>query len=189
MIETDDTFFSRSDKLFNGENDWDNCLHFIQTSDWRLYYYAYAQATELLINEAPRRPSYYTYPIMSLFRHTVELGIKSSIKLLCEKYAVEFPRITGRNGHDIEFLWKEFKEILNLTSHKETADLIEVDILRIAMELKEIDPCAMAFRYPEYENREDSGGASVNIDALIKILLFFDCLYTDIDVRSGAYLE
>ncbi len=121
------------------------CLHFC----WDMqhgYEEGYRRAAELLIKhiaETSHDQDTLVYPIIFLFRHAIELRLKSILqnlnKLGERKHGVP-------THHDLSKLWAECKPpLLKLTSSTDQLWLNAVDDL--LEQMMKVDPASDAFRY------------------------------------------
>lgn len=82
------------------------------------------------------------FPIVSLFRHFLELKIKGLIYLLAPKIELKV-----RDGnHNLEDLWEILKKKIASGNY---ASRISEDTEKFVLGIAEIDPNSQAYRYPE----------------------------------------
>lgn len=148
---------SIEDKFFVATgNPWDNaCLSFRFGSDgWSYYVTGYKEAADTLVANVEvnqRQQDTFVYPIMFLYRHYLELALKSGI-IQAQRFLGLPPKIPtgGRKGHQINDLWQEYAQLIaQIESGGE--ELRQAG--RLIEEFARVEQKPDAFRYPE-----DSGG-------------------------------
>jgi hypothetical protein len=82
------------------------------------------------------------YPIIFLYRHYLELQIKTLILAACDKFQCAQPNI--KNDHGIGSLWKKFKAI---TPSEHTAMKNNKNVERVLHQVEMLDPSSMDARY------------------------------------------
>jgi len=134
--------------LFTAAEDWENnaCIP-DGTADSILYIEGYRRAAEYLVAEvqaSARNQDFLVYPIIFLYRHYLELILKSIIsdsqELLDEP---KKPRIS----HCLQDLWPEAKGLLRkIHSFKTCKETQHLD--HVIAEFAKLDPTGETFRYP-----------------------------------------
>lgn len=136
------------DKLFvsteGAENAW---LKWRGDDKWFAYAEGYRKAADLLAKQSSIDSSeidFLVYPIGFLYRHYLELRLKSLIIVGLE---VLGKRHEFRKNHDIEELWKKTRAVLQeVWPNGSKTDLDNVDAC--IHEFAHTDPISEAFRYP-----------------------------------------
>lgn len=110
------------------------------------------------------------YPIFYLYRHAIELSLKSAVNFLSYYYNHEDARVTG---HDLLKLWNETKNLVNKIDFlKEDRELITF-LERALQDISRLDESAEVFRFPESKDRELylQDQSHINILVLYQIML------------------
>ena len=151
---------STDDKLFAEASDWwmNACL------DWshdpsELYIVGYKDAADLLVKTVASgqgTADSLIFPIVFLYRHYIELRLKSLIedgrRLLDHEY-------NHKSEHQLSKLWPPVKDILLEVFPDE--DKKQYDAIDSLIEqFENVDPRSTSFRYP----KDLSGNKSVNFD-------------------------
>jgi len=137
------------DDLFGPREDWNlnACLNF-SADEWDLYAQGFRRAAERIckavIESRGDKIDSLVYPVLSLYRHYLELRIKHIVSLSHE--------LLGRPGspplnHKLPGIWATAEENLAIVA----AELDSRDIARVRIALtafQKLDPHATAFRYP-----------------------------------------
>lgn len=188
MSDNADRFFEETESHFYNRGlcrkDYLYCQVRYAKDEWRFYQYAYQNALEILIKhqkDYPGRQTYLVIPTLFLYRHLLEISIKTLILIICERYAFSCPKF----DHRLSSLWEKFYQLLEKTSHKAAFAEIKSDVEKLLKEIEKIDPDDKGFRYPEDKNRlpyfESKEVISVNIQTMEKLIFCFDCLHTALD--------
>jgi hypothetical protein len=158
----------KGDKLFRAPDDagydwWFNaCLNFMPTSVQR-YGHArgYRLAADILvqhIGEAKRDQDVLVYPIVFLYRHYVELMLKSLIRDV--RVLLRRPAKARRHNvplhHRLTSLWQECAPLLAEAFPDEPQQDFDA-VSDYVRQFSEVDPISTSFRYPE----DKSGAPSV----------------------------
>lgn len=112
---------------------------------WEAYISGYRDAARCLVKDLSSLvPEWAFYPIAFLYRHCVELQLKSLIlnghKLLQEE-------VTSPFGHDLKRLWTQARAVIVRAGFDAGSDsLMRTD--RTIQDLTEADPSGQSFRYP-----------------------------------------
>ena len=121
--------------------------------NWYVYETGYKDAADSLIDSAIHLgPNFMVYPIMFLYRHYLEIQLKS-ILLTFQEYLGMPLKLPDPNLHALQYLWNEVLKLEciaierdlwdsddTLSSYKETAELIN--------EFSKLDRGSYDFRYP-----------------------------------------
>lgn len=144
LLKNQDSLF-RSDCRDMGNN---AILNYDEPDRFAVYSLGYYDAAELLAlsylkEERPK--DLLVYPIIFLFRHSIELKLKEFIWELnyCFSQNVSFP-----NSHDLSILWKEFIELFSKKDKKNVKKKSFIDAQIIILELSKEDGFSMTYRYP-----------------------------------------
>lgn len=189
----------KGDKLFKADDDWWNnaCINFL-FDHLEGYIDGYKRAGDLLVADIQKAQSYQdtlVYPIVFLYRHYLELRLKSLIRdgreLLDEKCSVP-------ETHDLNNLWGECKKILlKVFPDSPTKDLFAVqDCLK---QFAEVDPYSESFRYPFNKNGDKTltGLKHINLrnlnEVMNRIASFLDatnmCISENLDLKREIEAE
>jgi len=182
------------DKLFGDENpyDWMNaCLNILGREEkYFIYASGYREAAELVfqnLDSGARHHDILVYPIVFLFRQSIELLLKDII-MTCYKI------VPVKHGypkhHSLEKLWNEAKASLV----KIQIDLKGDDVLafeNLLMEFENVDPFSSAFRYPEDKNKNESlpGLDKLNLTNFMSAATKMYEFLNGLDVLSSEYWE
>ena len=147
----------KGDQLFRADlPDWQHTAQTGQNwySDdighWHDYVFGYREAAKRVIQGAigqdPRGMlDVLVYPVVFLYRHHVELALKTIIRV-GRRYNDEEQEDLGQHG--LTSLWQKARKIIEEHWHKDSNG--EVDATeKLILELDKIDPGSFAFRYPE----------------------------------------
>jgi hypothetical protein len=114
---------------------------------WGAYISGYRDAGRSLTSAVPSAallPEWAFYPIAFLYRHCLELQVKSTI-LNTQQLLNEAPSAPG--GHDLGKLWNTARVLLSQAGFElENEQFVRVD--RTIHELSQVDPSGQSFRYP-----------------------------------------
>lgn len=142
--------------LFRSAEDWqlNACVNFGH-DDWDVYAEGYRRAGEILVARLAETNSesidFLIYPLVFLFRHALELQLKSSIRwgrLVLNRPSRGYPL-----GHNLLDFWSDCRPLAEEFWPAESSDLLD-DIEQTLSEFEEHDPDGQAFRYSV-----DTGGA------------------------------
>ena len=172
-----------------GQECWENA-RFDFPPDWRLDFYAggYREAADIVVEriaQTRQSPNLLIYPIVFLYRHSLELRLKHLIGL-CHELLHELHDVQCL--HRLDVLWDSYRKILERVYpgwKSATLDAVESSIKR----LSQIDPQSMSFRYPTAKNGSATlpavGPFSVtNLrDVMGRILEFLECTMEDVSAR------
>ncbi|MBI4302567.1 MAG: hypothetical protein HY664_08170 [Chloroflexi bacterium] len=165
----------KDDQLFKSGEDWQNnaCLQpYLTDVTWDLAARGYKDAADIMIeqisNIAAGKGGIVTgidvlvYPIVFLYRHYLELRLKSIIKYGNELLDIpeEFPKL-----HKLDKLWRRCRGILKKVQPEDSVEVIDA-VEKCICEFSKIDPESMAFRYST-----DRDGSSTLPENLIHINL------------------
>jgi hypothetical protein len=115
------------------------------------YFNAALQLAENLLSKQ-NFPDYEPYPVVFLYRHSLELYLKNIIYKVA--IIMAFKNIKGidkklHNNHDLKFLSKKATEILNrIFPNDKDIENISNEILEICTEMSVIDKDSYSYRYP-----------------------------------------
>jgi hypothetical protein len=133
-----------------------------------------------------RDRDFLIYPAVFLIRHYIELRLKELIQGLnyCLKQTKDFP-----TGHNLQHLWNDFKikykhigENINDPHFAAMDDLI--------VELQNIDPISMSFRYPvDKDGNKIQKLNTVNIKELRETFIRVSYLFDAISMQIANYVD
>jgi len=183
---------SLEDKLFAGAEDyWMNARLDWYPDPTELYVIGYKEAGDILVKDvAERRGRADTliFPIVFLYRHYIELRLKSLLKDGCRLLNREHEQ---KPVHRLSKLWKEVRSILvELWLNHDEDELKAMDMLIAQFEA--IDPKSTSFRYSKDLNGNNSlqslqiKSPRVNIRNLADVV---DGMSTILDGSSDAISE
>lgn len=161
--------FNPKDQLFKTEDKdlWMSANLNILGKEEKYYIYAtgYFEAAKIIYQNLDSQKRYHdilVYPIIYLFRQSIELLMKDIIKT---GYKLIHNTDKYFDRHELINLWNEVLEILNESKIEHNTNDIEV-ITSLINEFDKIDPRSTAFRYPEKINGEESlyGINHINLD-------------------------
>ncbi|NOT91644.1 hypothetical protein [Ferruginibacter sp.] len=141
----------KGDKLFRSDcSDMRNnaILDYEESHRFAVYNLGYFDAAELLVMsyiKEERAKDLLVYPIIYLYRHSIELKLKEFIWSLnyCLNQNTNFP-----TNHDLKNLWVEF---IKLYSKKDSKNILKKSFTDAAIIIKQLsdgDSFSMAYRYP-----------------------------------------
>lgn len=175
------------DNLFTTADDWQNnaCLTF-GADRWWPYVVGYKEAADLLvstIDRTQRHQDTMVFPIVFLYRHYLELGLKNLIRQGRRLLDVDRP---VPQGHRIDELWRICSALLQEISPDDAIEA-QQHIGRLIDEFCQIDATSTAFRYPVDINGNPSlsGLAALNLrnlrDVMAKIAVILNGASDQID--------
>ena len=184
------TWPKKDEQLFKVDDDWYHNAHLnYKDYNWNLYSEGYKRAATLLIEHIKNNhfdQDTLVYPIVFLYRHYIELGLKEIIKYGSQLLDMpeEFPK-----HHKMDGLWKQCRIILKQETlctriPEEQLNAVEECI----QQLSEKDPESFAFRYPTDKNGNPSlsGLEHINLinfsEVMERIATFFDGVITGVYV-------
>jgi HEPN domain-containing protein len=181
-----DNWQKPNDNLFVFADDWHNNAC-IQRQSFDEYAYSFYEGARALAEAVwtEDRQIYLDaaiYPITFMYRHYVQLSLKSMISILrrLEKSRKDYPMT-----HNLAELWKEARELLTEHYAPETIPGIEGMDSLIA-NFNEHDPHSVSFRYPtdKQGNQSLAGLRHINLrhlyEAMERVSYFLDCIGADV---------
>jgi hypothetical protein len=145
----------KNESLFKSDpNSWKNaCL--IYSEHLNIYSIGYKRAADILIerikqNEFTFDINTLVFPIVFLYRHYLELILKSIIK---EGYAVIGERKNVPEHHNLYKLWNKANE-LRIKANIEIKNKDRDIVFSCIDDFSKIDPFSEAFRYPTKKKRK-----------------------------------
>ena len=161
----------KNESLFKADfNSWRNaCL--IYSEHFDIYAIGYKRAADMLIERVQKEQHLFdintlVFPIVFLYRHYLELRLKSIIK---EGYAVFDERKNVPETHDLYKLWNKANELrikAEIEIKKKYSDLVFSCIKDFA----QIDPFSEAFRYPTKKKRKREFGTESTLPSELPYL-------------------
>jgi hypothetical protein len=156
------------------------------------YTMGYKEAADLLVAQVEttgRRADKLGYPIVSLYRHHLELVVKSLIRVCCHLLGrdQDFPK-----HHRLDELWQMCAGLLRELSPGASGGNLQ-KITRLFHEFRALDPNADAFRFPEDTSGNAALASRIDInlsevrDIVEKMAFFLDCIDTSIRAERDAF--
>lgn len=146
----------RVNKLFTeGHWEYNGCLNFSADPDYG-YAEGYKRASDILISwikNQRRDQDFLVYPIIFLYRQSIELKLKSVIKNGLILLEINSEKI---DHHNIVKLFDKSREILLKVGPMCHEDLIKLE--KIILALNELDPSSYVWRY----SKDKKGNATLN---------------------------
>jgi hypothetical protein len=131
------------------------------SGNWDLVSYSFERGFEALWDAACASTSgLLDRPLLSLWRQSVELAIKSAIIELAGQ-------IDGRPGHDLAALFRQLLKIREEAGCEDDDELAKSVIDMIDL-VQSFDPFADRFRYPSQRNGQPYVGFAVDLDELFR---------------------
>jgi hypothetical protein len=128
---------------------------------WDLLSYSFQSGFELMWDHAHAQTSgVLTRPLLSLWRQSVELALKSAITEISGG-------LDRKLGHDLQLLFAELLKTRAALGHDDDDDLARNVTAMIGL-VQSLDPFADRFRYPESRNGQPFGGIEVDLDPLFQ---------------------
>jgi len=165
--ENEDNLFSVTNTVSSSDLTWQK--HF----DTREFGYirAYKMSADILVNHLYRDDAGWNhaehdllvYPILFIYRHIIELQLKSLLALGHQLDGSEFPE-KEMNSHNLNILWRKFSEYIHKHYPQETKEDSFISVQRIINQLHQTDPSGFAFRY--HTNKERSELSFSGIDRI-----------------------
>jgi hypothetical protein len=110
----------------------------------------YKKAADLMVGAANAdevERGYLVFPIIFNYRQFIELSLKYLIATYGKAVEIE----PNWNSHNLEVLWKTFKEMLDRYGNPDPDEADSV-VERIVAEFAKVDPASYSFRYPVDRN-------------------------------------
>ena len=155
----------KSESLFKPDyNSW-RTAQLVYSEYFDIYAIGYKRAADMLIErvheeQIPLDINTLVFPIVFLYRHYLELRLKSIIK---EGYAIEGKAVPEKHmHHDLSNLWNKANE-LRIKSGVEIEKKDQSFVRSRLDELSEIDPSSQAFRYPTRRKRKGKTGTEPSL--------------------------
>ncbi len=133
-----------NESIFTPNQSWRNNAYL--EPEWGLYVLGYREAADSIVENAEELGvDLLVYPVMFLYRHYLEIGLKHDLVVL-RRYFGEPLNLPPH--HQLDKVWKEVRSLMerewNTARHIEYYDAIEERI----KEFQKIDEGSYAFRYP-----------------------------------------
>lgn len=147
---------------------------------WDLLSYSYERAFELMWDHArAESPGLLVRPLLSLWRQSVELALKSAISEISGE-------ISPKLRHDLKALFAQLLKDRAALGHDDDDDLAHDVSSRIA-QVQSFDPFADRFRYPTRKDGKAFEGIAVDLDALFQAhwIIVTWCEGAAIEVRES----
>lgn len=149
-----------SDQLFVEAEDWwmNACLNWY-LDPTELYIVGYKEAGDSLVNSVADRSGTadsLIFPIVFLYRHYIELRLKSLLK---DGHRLLDKEHKQKSEHQLSKLWPKVRDILvELWPDENEDDLVIFESL--INQFEQVDPRSTTFRYPQ----DFAGNSSLKID-------------------------
>ena len=157
LLEECGNTFSIHDSIFAGKLEegtrqdliedvmWDYRAFYGDDLSWERYTDSYKNVAYRLVGNIERyEVDSLVYPIMFLYRHYLELQLKSLLRNLYLFHGLQW---NPQKTHDLVKLWHEVRQLMEKICPQDTEDNKHIEA-RIK-EFNQIDPKSLAFRYPE----------------------------------------
>lgn len=137
------------DQLFVEAKDWwmNACINWYHDPT-ELYIIGYKEAGDLLVESVASRRGMadsLIFPIVFLYRHYIELRLKSLLHDGCRLLDREYKQ---KSEHQLLKLWPKVRDILvELWPDGDQSQLEAID--RLIMQFEQVDPRSTTFRYPK----------------------------------------
>ena len=179
----DDLFCSGEDVGSNARMNWAG-------DPWSVYAFGYRMAAEILVQHVAARPHYLdwlVYPIVFLYRQTIELDLKEVI--ISGRKLLDW---TGSSpvGHGLVVLWTEVRKIIEeIWPNGPSTDLDKAE--RWINQLAEADGRSDAFRYPTDTRGDPSmpGITLINVRKYGAIMKELDSLLDGVSIEINERLN
>ena len=133
-----------SESIFTPNQSWRNNAYV--EPDWGLYVSGYREAADSVVDNAEELGvDLLVYPVMFLYRHFLEIGLKHNLIVL-KRYLGEpsgFPY-----HHRLDLLWNEVRSLMEKEWKTEEHIKYYDSIGDRIMEFQKIDEASFSFRYP-----------------------------------------
>ena len=148
-----------NESIFSPNQSWRNNAYL--EPEWGLYVLGYREAADSLVENAEELGvDLLVYPVMFLYRHFLEIGLKHDLTVL-KRYFREPLKLPPH--HRLDILWQEVRSLMekewNTAMHTEYYDAIGDRIT----EFQQIDEQSYAFRYPVTKQNTSSLNSVSNI--------------------------
>jgi hypothetical protein len=151
--------------LFKADsNSWRNA-QLVHSEYFDIYAIGYKRAADMLIERVQKEQITFdintlVFPIVFLYRHYLELRLKSIIK---EGYAIEGQAVPEKHmHHDLSRLWNKANE-LRIKAKVEIEEKDQKFVRSCLDEFSKIDPFSQAFRYPTIKKRKGKPGTEPSL--------------------------
>ena len=175
MADAELNWPKKGDKLFVGAlPDWQHnaCIGYLgdSVSNWDLYVEGYRKAADAIVGHLMEDRSeldFMVFPVVYLYRHHVEIALKTII-MLARRLNDEEGGVP--TGHKLLDLWRMARTLLEREWPKN--DTVPLDAVESCIrELVEFDPGSDAFRYPVGKDKSKhlEGLTHVNVRHLAEV--------------------
>lgn len=151
------------------------------------YIAGYKIAADKLVNSMDSYLDWQVYPIVFLYRHHVEIYLKSEIEagnlLLGNKY--------NKKNHDLKALWMEVKRIAKEIWDEEFPEKNFEFIDHVIQEFEKYDKPSTSFRYAKTKDGKNPNPTlfNINVRHLRDMIEKFHEVLSPIDCRISFYSE
>lgn len=176
------------DQLFGPDDDWyNNAFVNFAFDSWDLYASGYLQAAQLLVKaivNTRRSPDAVVYPIAFLYRHYLELRLKT---IITEGQELLDRRVELPMHHNLDVLWKTARKIIEEVYSKDPKGPVEA-VEECMVQFCDLDRQSFAFRYPadKLGNRYLEGLKLLNVRQLGEVM---DRISTFLESASAGIAE
>lgn len=148
LLETEFRWPRQGDKPFVvAENPIDNAT--VATDQFaRLYFMmeGYKIAADIMVKEAEAdrtKRDFLVFPIIFNYRQFIELSLKYHI----DTYGPSVGIVPNWNSHELQILWEQFLEVLDLYG-SDDPDEVDPVVGEVILAFAKIDPRSYTYRYP-----------------------------------------
>jgi hypothetical protein len=187
---TEDEYLLVDPLGFSGQNG----IRVSEAGRWHLYAFGYKHAADLLVKRSPKRPEddELLYPIIALYRHFVEMRLKSCIAA-CSSLGEEPIPLALLDNHSLSKLWEQMKTNLKHLG-PEVLGLTLVGVEKLILEVGNLDSNAQSARYPfDKKGPTLTEQYSINIvhfkNIIEKLEAFFDVIEGAVDFETDQREE
>lgn len=154
-------------------------------------YFSAAHALVDLLRTGGRSNFYadtIVYPVVSNYRHGLELALKNSIRKCC------LINSEGRDfdaTHKINKLWNRYVTEVQKIELKLISEEDELFVTKVIADFSETDPIGMVFRYPENLDKSQQIDAfeCLSLDLLQEVMKRIEDIFERVDLQLDQVLE
>jgi len=179
------------DQLFGPDEDWYNNAFINSALDsWDLYASGYLQAAQMLIKaivNTRESPDAVVYPIALLYRHYLELRLKT---IITEGQELLGQRVELPMHHNLDVLWKTGREIMEEVYSKDPKEPVKA-LEECMVQFCNLDRRSYAFRYPadKLGNRYLKELKLLNVRQLGEVMDRISSFLESVSTGIAAYLD
>lgn len=165
---------------FSSDIRWQNQSH---TGEFG-YIQGYKLSADILVDHLYREDARWNkdehdllvFPILFMYRHVIELQLKSLIKIGYKLDSSVYPE-TEMNCHDLKVLWDKFSHYIDRLYPQEKKEESFNSVQKTIKQLDKMDPKGYCFRYNKDKKGDDVSFNGINSLDLVNIKRIMEGVY------------